>query len=123
MRCVLFATMGIDQSKASKIFKWIFLVTICLIAACITLFPILSQSRTISYWWVLWILGMFVMVFVLYSGFKFNAQILLWTCISLLCFRIIFNGIVLPIREKHLQKTHVKKIVKESQHYIQIKHG
>ena len=88
------------HQKQARIFKWIFLFTICLVAVCILFFPIIGQSRTISYWWLLWIVGVFAMTFFLYSGFKSNSQILLWTCISLLCFRIIFNGIVLPIREK-----------------------
>lgn len=81
-------------------FKRIFLFAICLVALSISLFPLISQARSISYWWLLWIFGMLFIAFILFFSFKFSPQILLWTCISLLCFRIIFNGIVLPIREK-----------------------
>lgn len=87
------------NQKQVRIFKLIFLLVICLATVSIAMFPVFIQARSVSNWWLLWIFGTLLMVYILWAGIKLNHQLILWTCISLLVFRIIFNGILIPIRE------------------------
>jgi 4-amino-4-deoxy-L-arabinose transferase-like glycosyltransferase len=93
-----------ENSFMGKVIKGVFAGLAALILLVILLMPVDIRARTADAFWLTWILGVTLTVISLTGMIYDQKRFILWTGISLLIVRSVFNVVVLPDREITLRE-------------------